>query len=149
MIRAPLPGASEAADADAPGRCAPDGAEPDGVPAEFHPALAAWFADASRLGPPSPSAGRGRRSCPAGTSSWPHRPGRARPSPASSWPSTPRTGPRRIRPGSTRATPARGPGVVYISPLRALAVDVEENLRAPLEGIAVEARRFGPPHRRS
>ena len=40
-----------------------------------------------------------------------------------------------------------GPGVVYISPLRALAVDVEENLRAPLEGIAAEAERLGlaPP----
>ena len=33
--------------------------------------------------------------------------------------------------------------VVYVSPLRALAVDVERNLRAPLAGIARAARRRG------
>ena len=40
---------------------------------------------------------------------------------------------------------ARPPGsrVVYISPLRALATDVEKNLRAPLEGIALAAERLG------
>src|SRR3954469_23471463 len=31
--------------------------------------------------------------------------------------------------------------VLYISPLRALAVDVERNLRAPLQGIALAAER--------
>ena len=35
--------------------------------------------------------------------------------------------------------------VLYISPLRALAVDVEKNLRAPLAGIAAEAERLGTP----
>ena len=34
--------------------------------------------------------------------------------------------------------------VLYISPLRALAVDVEKNLRAPLTGIARAAERGGP-----
>jgi ATP-dependent Lhr-like helicase len=41
----------------------------------------------------------------------------------------------------------RGPGcrIVYISPLKALAVDVERNLRSPLAGIANMARRMGVP----
>ena len=33
--------------------------------------------------------------------------------------------------------------VLYLSPLRALAVDVEKNLRAPLQGIALAAQRLG------
>ncbi|HEY3141149.1 MAG TPA: DEAD/DEAH box helicase [Acidimicrobiales bacterium] len=37
--------------------------------------------------------------------------------------------------------------VVYISPLRALAVDVEKNLRAPLAGIRLAAERLGVPFR--
>src|SRR5581483_7961791 len=41
--------------------------------------------------------------------------------------------------------PTSGPGVVYVSPLRALAADVHENLRVPLEGIAAEAARLGLP----
>ena len=42
-------------------------------------------------------------------------------------------------------TADRPPGsrVLYISPLRALATDVEKNLRAPLEGIALAAERLG------
>ncbi len=36
-----------------------------------------------------------------------------------------------------------GPGVVYVSPLRALATDVHENLQVPLTGIAEEAARRG------
>lgn len=35
--------------------------------------------------------------------------------------------------------------VVYVSPLKALAVDVEKNLRAPLAGIAHAARELGVP----
>ena len=35
--------------------------------------------------------------------------------------------------------------VVYVSPLRALAVDVERNLRAPLAGIRHAATRLGLP----
>jgi ATP-dependent Lhr-like helicase len=41
------------------------------------------------------------------------------------------------------ATPSTGPGVIYVSPLRALAVDVHENLQVPLAGIADEAARLG------
>ena len=35
--------------------------------------------------------------------------------------------------------------VLYISPLRALAFDVEKNLRAPLAGIGLAAERLGVP----
>jgi ATP-dependent helicase Lhr and Lhr-like helicase len=35
--------------------------------------------------------------------------------------------------------------VVYVSPLRALAVDVDRNLRAPIEGIRLAAERLGTP----
>ena len=38
-----------------------------------------------------------------------------------------------------------GVRVVYISPLKALAVDVERNLRSPLQGIANMAQRLGIP----
>ena len=37
--------------------------------------------------------------------------------------------------------------IVYVSPLKALAVDVERNLRSPLAGIANMARRMGVPFR--
>ena len=36
-----------------------------------------------------------------------------------------------------------GPRVLYISPLKALAVDIERNLRAPLAGIQRESQRLG------
>ncbi|MGA3148968.1 MAG: DEAD/DEAH box helicase, partial [Acidimicrobiales bacterium] len=39
--------------------------------------------------------------------------------------------------------PRFGPRVVYVSPLRALTVDVHENLQRPLAGIAEEAARLG------
>ncbi len=38
-----------------------------------------------------------------------------------------------------------GARVLYVSPLRALAVDVEKNLRAPLHGIRLAAERLGAP----
>jgi ATP-dependent Lhr-like helicase len=37
--------------------------------------------------------------------------------------------------------------VLYVSPLKALAVDIERNLRAPLIGIERTADRLGLPHR--
>ncbi|MFI7451227.1 ATP-dependent helicase [Nonomuraea sp. NPDC049714] len=45
------------------------------------------------------------------------------------------------------AEPTEQPGtkVVYVSPLKALAVDVERNLRAPLAGLKQTARRLGLP----
>lgn len=41
----------------------------------------------------------------------------------------------------------KGCRIVYISPLKALAVDVERNLRSPLAGMANMARRMGVPFR--
>jgi ATP-dependent Lhr-like helicase len=43
----------------------------------------------------------------------------------------------------TSSPPARTPEVLYISPLRALAADVHENLSIPLAGIRAEAERLG------
>jgi ATP-dependent Lhr-like helicase len=43
------------------------------------------------------------------------------------------------------ADPLRRCRVVYVSPLKALAVDVERNLRAPLAGIRQAAARLGEP----
>src|SRR6476646_10499871 len=43
--------------------------------------------------------------------------------------------------------PGRRCRVLYISPLKALAVDIERNLRAPLAGIANRAAAAGTPHR--
>ena len=45
------------------------------------------------------------------------------------------------------AEPVKGVKVLYISPLRALAFDVEKNLRAPLMGIRLAAERLGLLHR--
>ncbi|MBE6477052.1 MAG: DEAD/DEAH box helicase [Propionibacteriaceae bacterium] len=49
--------------------------------------------------------------------------------------------------GRESAEPAsrRGVRVLYVSPLKALAVDVERNLTAPLRGIAATAERLGLP----
>lgn len=47
--------------------------------------------------------------------------------------------------GPPKADP--GVRVLYISPLKALGVDVERNLRAPLNGIRVTAERAGDAHR--
>ena len=42
---------------------------------------------------------------------------------------------------------APGVRVVYVSPLKALAYDIERNLQAPLEGVVGEARKLGAPVR--
>ncbi|QKJ18428.1 Lhr family ATP-dependent helicase [Microbacterium hominis] len=42
-----------------------------------------------------------------------------------------------------RSVDAAGTGILYISPLKALGVDVERNLRSPLVGIGQSARRLG------
>jgi ATP-dependent Lhr-like helicase len=52
---------------------------------------------------------------------------------------------RRSRAGDRKAAreERRGCRIVYVSPLKALAVDVERNLRSPLAGMANMARRMG------
>ena len=47
------------------------------------------------------------------------------------------------RPASARPTRPSARRVLYVSPLKALAVDVERNLRAPLAGIRHTAERLG------
>ncbi|MEN2744824.1 ATP-dependent helicase [Sinomonas halotolerans] len=47
--------------------------------------------------------------------------------------------------GRRRRAPKNKTKVLYISPLKALGVDVERNLRAPLIGIAQTAKRLGLP----
>ncbi|WP_394847984.1 DEAD/DEAH box helicase [Pendulispora brunnea] len=54
-------------------------------------------------------------------------------------PSPPSSGKRNISRPPTR-TPQRGVRVLYISPLKALAVDVQKNLERPLAGVLEEAR---------
>lgn len=46
---------------------------------------------------------------------------------------------------TTTARPDKRTRVLYISPLKALGVDVERNLRAPLVGVTQTARRLGLP----
>ncbi|GAA0978959.1 DEAD/DEAH box helicase [Acrocarpospora macrocephala] len=67
-------------------------------------------------------------------------PGSAHPRPGSGSP-----GPGAGRRGKREAKPKRLCRVLYVSPLKALAVDVERNLRAPLTGIKQTARRLGLP----
>ena len=45
--------------------------------------------------------------------------------------------------GSAPSREAGGTRVVYLSPLRALAVDIEKNLRSPIRGIELAAQRVG------
>src|SRR5699024_532199 len=45
--------------------------------------------------------------------------------------------------GASESSDDRGVKVLYISPLKALGVDVENNLRAPLTGISRVAQRLG------
>ena len=60
-----------------------------------------------------------------------------------------RRGPAAAAPAPGRRRPKPAPGelpatrVLYISPLKALGVDVERNLRSPLVGIGLAARRLG------
>src|SRR5256714_5003962 len=48
---------------------------------------------------------------------------------------------------ASEPTPPQGERcrVLYVSPLKALAVDVERNLRAPLVGLRLQAQRLGLP----
>lgn len=69
-----------------------------------------------------------------------HRPGQTQLTVGKISGGTPTTQPTTVK--------ARGAGVkvLYISPLKALGVDVERNLRAPLVGIGHTATRLGIPH---
>ncbi|WP_203566630.1 DEAD/DEAH box helicase [Aestuariimicrobium ganziense] len=53
----------------------------------------------------------------------------------------------RREPTTTAKDGARTVSVLYVSPLKALAVDVERNLTAPLRGVELAAGRLGLPNR--
>ena len=111
-------------------------AAPVGDPfACFHPVTAAWFR-AVFDAPTAPQRLAGRSSPAARTRSSSRPPEQARPSPPFSGALTASC--------STRARRRKeGCRIVYVSPLKALAVDVERNLRSPLAGMANMARRMG------
>ena len=110
----------------------------DDVWAGFGEATRTWFDAAFAEPTPAQVGSLARDRAPAATrSSW-RPPGPARRSARSCgrWTGWPR---RRRRPTKERCR------VLYISPLKALAVDVERNLRAPLTGIRHTATRLGLP----
>ena len=128
----------------------------------FSDLVSDWFGRLVRRTRPPPSSAPGRRSATATTPWWSRRPAPARPWPRSCprstswwWPRPrPRCPPRRAAvpaarspsPSGRRPPPAAAGRcrVLYLSPLKALAVDVERNLRAPLTGIAVQAAAARP-----
>src|SRR3984885_2357358 len=106
-------------------------------PLEFHPAVAEWFAGRFPEGPTAPQA-----------AAWPHIAAGSDVLVASP------TGTGKTLTGFLVAIDAAyraaeagtsvrgGPEALYISPLRALAVDVHENLHVPLTEIREEAERL-------
>src|SRR5437016_10548506 len=104
----------------------------------FHPAVRNWFARRFPDGPTSPQAG-GWAEIAAGKDTLIAAP----------------TGPgktlaaflvcidRLYRAHDAGDPPGEGPQVVYVSPLKALAVDVHQNLEAPLREIAEVAAELG------
>jgi ATP-dependent Lhr-like helicase len=111
--------------------------EPTGSPNRFHPAVQAWFAAAfpaptraQRLAWPEILAGRSTLlSAPTGSGK----------TLAAFLVAIQRL---MFAPPPPRAARCR---ILYVSPLKALAVDVERNLRGPLAGIAREAARRADP----
>ena len=102
-------------------------------------------------GSPAPSRRRRRRRprpgrpSPTATTRWSSR----RPGPARRWPRS--CGPSTGSPSSEPRPATAGTRVLYVSPLKALAVDVERNLRTPLTGIGRDrraARRARARHQR-
>jgi ATP-dependent helicase Lhr and Lhr-like helicase len=111
--------------------------------APFGPAVRAWFE--ATFETPTPAQVGGWRAISSGGSTLIHAPtGSGKTLAAFLWcldrlVEAPRPVPPRGQPGTVR--------VLYVSPLKALAYDVERNLRAPLAGIALAAGRLGvePP----
>ncbi len=118
-----------------------DGVAPDSILHSLHPAVAGWFAKRFPAGPTEPQ-----------RSAWPSITAGENVLVASPT-GTGKTltgflmaidGAYRAHAEGTAPVGHRtGPTVVYVSPLRALATDVHENLQVPLAGIAEEAGRLG------
>ena len=111
--------------------------------APFGPAVRAWFE--ATFAAPTPAQVQGWAAISAGRHTLIHAPtGSGKTLAAFLWcldrlVRDPRSEPNRVNPGGVR--------VLYLSPLKALAYDVERNLRAPLAGIALAATDLGddPP----
>ncbi len=113
-------------------------AEPIAV---FSPAVRAWFE--STFEAPTPAQVGGWAEIAAGRHTLIHAPtGSGKTLAAFLW-CLDRLG-REPRPAAVKGQPG-SIRVLYISPLKALTYDVERNLRAPLAGIALAARRLGEP----
>jgi ATP-dependent Lhr-like helicase len=138
----PAPASRPSGADPAPARDALAGLPPESILRTFHPAVASWFRRTFPAGPTEPQQEAWPRimaggdvlvASPTGTGKT-------------------LTGflvaidaAYRAHAAHGSSAPAAGPGVVYVSPLRALATDVHQNLRTPLEGIEAEASRLGLP----
>jgi ATP-dependent helicase Lhr and Lhr-like helicase len=104
---------------------------------ELHPAVAAWFRDTFPQGP-----------TPAQEAAWPAIARRehtlvAAPTGSGKTLAGFLMAINRLYLAHARGEPVTGTRVVYVSPLKALAVDIAENLERPLAGIAAKARELG------
>ena len=110
----------------------------------FHPAVRAWFARRFPAGPTQPQAG-GWREIAAG-----HHTLIAAPTGSGKTLAAFLVCIDRIyRAHEAGADSAEGPQVVYVSPLKALAVDIHVNLERPLAEIAEVAAELGPERART
>jgi ATP-dependent Lhr-like helicase len=125
----------------------------------FHPAVRSWFEGRFPAGPTEPQAG-GWQEIAAGRHTLiaaPTGSGKTlaaflvcidriyRAHDASSQTPVHEAGSQTSEAGSLVPAPQAGPQVVYVSPLKALAVDIWQNLEAPLAEIAKTAARMGLP----
>jgi ATP-dependent Lhr-like helicase len=118
-------------------RRSPPGPDPAGDPlAPFSPEVRAWFTGA--FAAPTPAQVGGWAAIAAGSHALIHAPtGSGKTLAAFLWCID--------RLAVAGRPPAPTTRVLYVSPLKALAYDVERNLRAPLAGIALAAERIGRP----
>lgn len=124
----------------APAAAGPDAPDTPPLP-DFHPAVAAWFARRFPSGPTPPQVEAWPQIA-AGLDTLVSAPtGSGKTLAAFLVPID------RLYRAHERGEPVEGTHVLYASPLRALALDIKENLERPLAEIAAEARRLGldPP----
>ncbi|WP_394282028.1 ATP-dependent helicase [Corynebacterium sp.] len=113
----------------------------------FHPQVATWFSEV--FAAPTPAQAQAWEAISAGENSLVVAPtGSGKTLAAFLWSLNSlveRDGQQVLPVGQATGAETRGVKVLYISPLKALGVDVENNLRAPLNGIARIAQRMDRP----